>query len=913
MYQYFRSLSFFFVTMLFVLFASAAGAESSSDGAGIPFPAALEAAAIRQERLNPIFDHSLILGNGDINGLLFGREGNLFLRVTKNDVWDARLDTSQDEPIPTLEFLRALGRREDWPPAGYARMIRPDGSFTTEQVSWLSPYPCPRPCATIVLGEPAAAQAGVWRRIRSAEQNRFEFHDGAGVMGVAGKAGASNGFATRLPEFSTDDYSTLRVRFHGSANARFYVDVMGEPERKILSSGWRDSPATAEEHAFSLLPGQKAQQIVLYAWTTDGQPAENHIASLVFEGSAGEFAVPLQMLAEDLPARASRLDLRRAVARLPETTVRALARQNVFLIESPEAARILPIPISHGIAEPELGKRGDVSFLRQELPGDLDWTGMQYAVALAQDAERKAVAVVTSFEAEDVVAAACELARTTLASEQAQLVARHEAIWERFWSASGIELDDPLLTPVWYRNLYFMRCVSGPGAQAVGLYASLVGDGLPAWHGGHTTNYNTQQTYWTPHTSNHIELAEPYERLITGYLPRARWLAGVAFDCRGAYFPHNLFAFEPDPAECDSNLRRQHINHTWGYTLGNSGFVVQNLWRRHKLQPDHDYLEQTAYPAVRDVALFYADFVAGCERDSQGRAIVAPTVSPEHWQWTRHFERNRNGTFCLAFMRYTLAAAIEGAEVLGRDPELVARFRETLALLPDYPTTAGEEAVVVDVEGAPPITYNIAVPAVPVFPAEQVTVFSCPEEQALFRRTIEQVRWNGNNSTIILAVARARLSMPDSREWLQTELAARSRPNGTLTLNRLGHGINNHGHYTEQFAAAGAVVELLLQSVGDIIRIFPAWPEEIDARFVNLRAQGGFLVSAERKEGRLEPIHVVSTAGGKLRVLSPWKRTSVLCPETGARSAPLEADRRGIITLDTRPGERIVLMQSPPE
>ena len=131
------------------------------------------------------------------------------------------------------------------------------------------------------------------------------------------------------------------------------------------------------------------------------------------------------------------------------------------------------------------------------------------------------------------------------------------------------------------------------------------------------------------------------------------------------YFPHNLFAFEPDPAVCKSNLRRQQINHTWGYTLGNSGFVVQNLWRRYKHQPDREYLEQTAYPAVRNMALFYADFIEKCQRDANGKAIVAPTVSPEHWQWTRHFKRNRNCTYDLAFMRHTFAAAIEGAGVLG--------------------------------------------------------------------------------------------------------------------------------------------------------------------------------------------------------------------------------------------------------
>lgn len=42
--------------------------------------------------------------------------------------------------------------------------------------------------------------------------------------------------------------------------------------------------------------------------------------------------------------------------------------------------------------------------------------------------------------------------------------------------------------------------------------------------------------------------------------------------------------------------------------------------------------------------------------------------------------------------------------------------------------------------------------------------------------------------------------MPGTADWVRGELAARERPNGTITLNRLGHHFNNAGHYTEQFA-----------------------------------------------------------------------------------------------------------------
>jgi hypothetical protein len=61
-----------------------------------------------------------------------------------------------------------------------------------------------------------------------------------------------------------------------------------------------------------------------------------------------------------------------------------------------------------------------------------------------------------------------------------------------------------------------------------------------------------------------------------------------------------------------------------------------------------------------------------------------------------------------------------------------------------------------------------------------------------------------------------------------------------------------------------------MQSVGDIIRVFPCWPKEQNAKFTNLRAQGGFLVSAEQKDGKVTKLEITSTVGGTLRVLNPW-------------------------------------------
>jgi hypothetical protein len=870
----------------------------------IPFAEALDGASISVERLDDILEYALLIGNGDINGLVYTDSRNVEIVLTKNDVWDARLDTTLDPPLPTLGRIKELGRGT-WTDR---RLILPEGSTWEGPDSYHAhPYPCPRACARLVLG--TRAEQPRWRNIRAQGRlNDWESRAGVAVMSIAGSAGVSNGWQCEPFEFSTDDYNKMHLTLSGSANAKYYVDVMDPTGNVVFATKWHETPVETQTRLFSLPSGKKVGSVILYTLTTDGKQAENRFEKMQFEDRKG--ILPVELNLPSLPTTRARLDLHRAVAKIdgassgpPRAAIRALAQRNAFLIEANIAARLEQFHTAD-TPDAETGEADGVRWLHQAIPGDLDWPGMEFAVALADVGQYKAVTIVTSLESNDVVASAVKEAQAVGRTNAAQLIREHEAVWDRFWAASGLEVDDELMEQTWYRGLYFLRCVSKPGVVAPGLFASLT-TGSPAWHGDYHTNYNIQQTFWHCFAANHPGLAEPYDRLIQGYLPRARWLASTIFSMNGAFYPHVLFAYEPpDPSKVKSPVGRQYIHHVWGFTLGVSGFTVQPLWWHYKYEPNRDFLEQTAYPAVRDVAIFYADFIDQCEH-KDGRAVLAPSVSPEHWGWTANFERNRNCTFDIAMVRYILEAAIEGATTLQRDPELVTRFKRALSLLPDYPRTQTEKPVVVDVEDAPPINYNIVVPTTPVFPCDVVTWQSSTGQRELFSRTIESIQWNGNNSMVMLGVARSRLDMPGTLDWMREEVKSRLRPNGTLTLNRLGAHFNSFGHYTEQFAATMVLSELLLQSVEDVIRVFPAWPRHRDARFRQLRTQGGFLVSSSLTDGKTDSVEVESTAGGSLRLVSPWKKIGVRS-STEIQSRLLEPNADGIVQVSTQPGDRLI-------
>ena len=705
------------------LLGSAADLAPTAPGKpAIPFPEALQDAGVHLSKMTDGQTESLLIGNGDLYGIVWEKEGGLFLRITKNDIWDARVDTSKDGPLPKVNI-----------------------------------------------------------RTRA----------------VTGSKGASPSYGHAFPQ----PLCAVALRLGAST------------------------------------------------------------------GTQGT------------------LDLQRAVAALTagkgdKTEVRVLADRNVLLVTTREAVSIEPV------RNGQAGKTDGVEWLQVTLPGDIDYKGMEYCVAVAGSAGTKVVSLVTSFDIAtgDVRAAAIALAKKTAAEVERspeQLIAGHEQAWRDFWARSGVALADRDLQHWWYRMLYFARTVSQPGGRfPAALMPPLATDKTP-WHADFHFNYNSWQPFWSVISANHPELADPWIAYVDRLLPRAQWQAKEIFDCEGVYYSISQFLHEPDPASCKSVNKRSVVMNPWGMTIGMVGMTAQNLWHKHLCDPDRAYLDAKIYPTLREAARFYLSFMKQCSKDAAGKILLGPSYSPEHGDFGIN-----NCPFDIAYVHYTFDAFDKASKELGKDRDLAAECLAMKALLADYPVAldAGGKPVVVDWAGCRYKEigeHNLTVPAVPVFPAEQVTWFSPEPAKELFRRTIKDTRLNGINSHVIFNIAKARLSMPEAVPATKAWFKNRELPNGLFVWIGCEHGT----FMTESIGVAAIVTEFLMQSVGDTIRVFPCWPKEQDARFANLRAQGGFLVSAELKGGKVTKLEITSTVGGPLRLLNPW---------TGA-----------IVEHATQPGQRL--------
>ncbi|MEI6514727.1 MAG: hypothetical protein WCO77_02010 [bacterium] len=718
------------------------------DSRAIPFPEALQDAGMTVSKMTDGQREGLIVGNGALYGVLWEKDGELCLRITRNEIWDARIDTSNDGPIPRVNVrTRAVTGSTGAPP------------------SYGNPYPQPR-CA-----------------------------------------------------------AAIRISGARPALAKGQVDL---------------------------------QRAVMSVTAGKGERSE----------------------------------------------VRVLADRNVVLLNTAGKVTIEEI-LAGTLPRARTGTTGGVAWLHMVMPGDLDYKGMEYCVAVAGEGTTKAVSLVTSFDDTkgDVCGTAVALAARTLAEagqSTGTLIANHERVWADYWARSGVALADRDLQRWWYRMLYFARTVCPSGGRfPPAIMPPLVTDNTP-WHADYHFNYNSWQPFWSVVSVNHADLADSWIAYVDGLLPRAQWQAREMFGCDGVFYSISQYLHEPDPAVCKSVNKRSTPMNPWGMTIGMMGMTVQSLWHRYLCDPDRALLETKIYPTLKESARFYLSFMKQCGRDSDGKVLLGPSYSPEHGGMGID-----NCPFDIAYVHYTFDAFGKAARVLGKDQALVAECLAMKALLPDYPVALDTQGqpIVVDWRGCrykEVDMHNLTVPAVPVFPAEQVTWFSPEPVKALFRRTIRDTRFNGNNSHVIFNIAKARLSMPeavgDTRQWFKS----RELPNGLFVWQ--GH---QHGTFMpESIGVAALVTEFLMQSAGDIIRVFPCWAKDQAATFSHLRAQGGFLVSASQQEGKVVALEITSTVGGPLRVLSPWPAIRVKRGWRGPRL--LKPDAQGIVTLNTKPGEHLV-------
>ncbi len=398
----------------------------------------------------------------------------------------------------------------------------------------------------------------------------------------------------------------------------------------------------------------------------------------------------------------------------------------------------------------------------------------------------------------------------------------HRAWWKNFWSQSRLDVSNPLIQRFWHGALYALACASRPGCVAPGIFGFATDD-HPIWSGDYHLNYNFEHPFLGVCAANHPELLESYVDAINAFIPEGQRRAhhDLSPPMPGVYYPIGI---APWGTVAQDDYMSQKCAAVYA--------AVPYLEHFHYMR-DVDFTRDKLYPFLREVADFWQHFLV---RDEGGRYHIHGSASHEFGA------HDRDAAFDLPLVRRHFSLMTEIAEALNVDADRLPAWRDIARHLAPYPTASHNGMTVFkEAENAPGFTRSISLYNV-LWPGGGDLDDTLRETG---RNTLRALNlWHQGNSFSWIFTAAVRAGLEETRDKFCERLAA---PNGlrqNLILAQAYGGLETCG-------AIQAVNEMLLQNHGGVIRLFPAWPADEDARFDNFRVSGGVRVSAELRGGRI--------------------------------------------------------------
>lgn len=533
-----------------------------------------------------------------------------------------------------------------------------------------------------------------------------------------------------------------------------------------------------------------------------------------------------------------------------------------------------------GFSSPKTGKTLDISWLYQVIPEN-----GAYLLAWKKVSKKynKETILVTLIKGEDNKESLIKKASERLA-DVSMIRKQHKQWWAEFWNKSFISIPDASLESLFYAEMYKLGSCCRSGKFLVTLQGVWSKDDeMPPWNGDYHLDLQPQQCSLPVYATNHLECAEPLYAWAERLVPRFKHECQKFFGCDGIFVP------------CALGLNGERI---YGYTTtdtwpGMGPWLSFHFWLHYLYTHDEEFLKSRAYPFMRLAMQLYAGIL---EKREDGLYHIPLSTSPESYEYG--YQAWGTDTTCdlflIRFLASTLLKCVEQFSI--HEPE-TEKWTDILNHLAPYPTRQNMSQGLdeqwfkehhlkwlPDTDYAPrslcimkDVPYSFShrhmTHLMGIYPLGILTIEDSEDAKSTIYDSIKQLWlfgsgkwWGWTLSWVSLIASRAR--MPEMAYRMLHEYVSNFISSNTFNLNGdfrfSGVSFDNRQVMTLEggFGAAAAIVEMLLQSWGGKIRVFPSipskWKESI---FYNLRAEGAFLVSANLRDGKLQWVEVYSEKG----------------------------------------------------
>lgn len=525
-----------------------------------------------------------------------------------------------------------------------------------------------------------------------------------------------------------------------------------------------------------------------------------------------------------------------------------------------------------GYPEARKGSEGRASWYVQDAAD-----GLAYCVYIDSRVSRGetllALTITSTNDGRDPVAIARQRCRAALTTGYEAAFRPHRDWWHAFWQQSVLHVPEPAIQQHVTLCRYFYGAASRRGAPPMPLQGVWTADtgGLPPWKGDYHNDLNTQMTYLGYLAAGNFDEGACYLDFLWKLVPRFRAFAHDFYGTPGLATPGVM------------SLAGQPLG-GWGmYSLS----PTMTSWNAHlfylhwRYTGDDGFLRSRAYPWCKEAGECLRALL---KPDEHGVLKLPLSSSPEIFDNTREAWVKPNSNYDLMCMRMQFLALSEMADTVGNHKE-AAGWRQTASALGDYAT---------DTDGALLVAPGTRLPAshrhlsniIGLAPFNLITMDGSDTDRARVRDSLAY--WDRLGTSGWCGYTYAWMSALRSRTG-DAEVALRDL-DVFVKAFVLRNGFHANGDQTHSgfssmtyrpftlegnLAALWAIHEMLLQSWSptpgvhdtEVIRIFPAvaWRWH-DVSFEDLRAEGGYRVSARRQNNATVWLRVVAGKDGVVRI-----------------------------------------------
>ena len=381
------------------------------------------------------------------------------------------------------------------------------------------------------------------------------------------------------------------------------------------------------------------------------------------------------------------------------------------------------------------------------------------------------------------------------------------------------------------------------------------------WNGNYQSNINLQEMYWSCGPTDLPECQESYVNWVKMLIEPGRRTAKEYYGTEGwvTHATSNIWAFTAPGSDI-----------TWGAYPMAAAWHCRHVWNQFEYTDNVEYLKNTAYPIMREAALFYMQnlqkgseglYMVGSSSSEHGIEMETPEKAVRYS--TRAGETSEQKIFLtpnfqdIEMMYDLFSNVIKANEILKTDNDFAQMVKEKRNQL--VPLKIGRygqlQEWMTDVDNPRDHHRHIS-HMYALYPGEMITMDKNPAlckaaEVSLNMRGdgVFKDRWphsGGNWSSAWRMGCRARLLDGERAIHIFNQMIKQ-----VGFENMMSHQSNNF-QVDAMMATPGLFAELLMQSHDGFIHLLPALPTEWpEGEINNLVARGGYRVSMQWNHGQL--------------------------------------------------------------